>query len=192
MSDGPDLALADEIARELEREGIEPLLIGAVALAAHGFARATGDVDFGVAIHPDELRSLSELITKAGRTIELGESDANDPLGGVITIHRDDSTPVQVVNFDNSPGGGFPALVRGAEQRAARVTGLPGKLVSAEDLVLFKLYAGGYKAEFDLVNLFTHRTVDLVLLRRLAKGYRLDRKLDALLARLGLDSPSEG
>ena len=40
--------LAREAVRLLEKEGVEPVLIGALALAAHGYARHTTDVDLGV------------------------------------------------------------------------------------------------------------------------------------------------
>ncbi len=186
MSNPPDLSLATEVAAELQKQGIEPLLIGAAALAAHGFTRATLDLDFGIAIPPGRMRDLAHALEGPEREVTLGEPDGDDPLGRVITIVRSESTPVQVVNFDNSPAAGFPALIRGAEQRALAVADLPGKLVSVEDLVLFKLYAGGMKSEFDIVHLLTHRQVDLPALKALAKGYRLDQKLSTLLARVGL------
>lgn len=186
MSEGPDLGLATEIARELEQQGIIPLLIGALALAAHGFTRATTDVDFGIAVSPRRMRELADAMANPEREVELGEPDADDPLGGVISVHRRGSTPVQIVNFDNSPAGGFPALVRDAERSAVSVPELPGMLVSAEDLVLFKLYAGGTKSEFDIVHFFAHRTIDLDQLKARAKAYGLEKQLIAVLSRVGL------
>jgi hypothetical protein len=186
VSDSLDLTLAAELANELSSRGIEPLLIGAAALAVHGYPRFTEDLDFGVAVPPRELRALAEALSSPDRQIELNEPDADDPLGGVITITRAGCLPVQIVNFDNSPAAGFPALVRGAEQRAVTVPDVPGKVVSPEDLVLFKLYAGGHKSHLDIIELFTRCPIDLNVLKDRAKGYGLARDLDGLLERVGL------
>jgi hypothetical protein len=186
VSDDSDLTLAMELAEELSSRGIEPLLIGAAALAVHGYPRVTKDLDFGVAIPPGEMRTLADALSAPNREVELSEPDANDPLGGVITITRTGCLPVQIVNFDNSPAAGFPALVRGAEKRAVAVTDVPGKVVSPEDLVLFKLYAGGHKSHLDIIELFTRCPIDLDALKARAKSYGLTRDLDALLRSVGL------
>lgn len=172
------------MAAELERKGIEPLLIGAAALAAHGYARSTEDIDFGVAIPTAEFRELFLHLERSGFRGRLNEADGADPLGGVVTLEEAQSRPVQIINFDNSPAGGFPALVRSAEQRAAKLEGLPGKLVTPEDLVLFKLYAGGPKSHLDIVELLTRVELDLDALRRDAIRFRLDRQLERILASL--------
>jgi hypothetical protein len=186
VSDSLDLTLATELANELSSRGIQPLLIGAAALAVHGYPRFTENLDFGVAIPPGELRALAEALSSPNRHVDLSEPDANDPLGGVITITRAGCLPVQIVNFDNSPAAGFPALVRGAEQRAVSVADVPGKVVSPEDLVLFKLYAGRHKSHLDIVELFTRCPIDLSVLKDRAKGYGLTRDLEGLLRNVGL------
>lgn len=186
MSESPDLSLAMELASELSARGVEPLLIGAAALAVHGYPRFTEDLDFGVAVPPAELRELAGALSAPSREVSLNEPDANDPLGGVITVSRAGCLPVQIVNFDNSPAAGFPALVRGAEERAVAVADVPGKVVSPEDLVLFKLYAGGHKSHLDIVELFTRCPIDLNVLKDRAKSYGLGRDLDVLLKGVGL------
>jgi hypothetical protein len=186
VSEASELALATKIGEELAARGIEPLVIGAAALAVHGYPRFTEDLDFGVAIPPAQLRDLAAALSDPEREVSLVESDPSDPLGGVITITQENSLKVQVVNFDNSPAGGFPALVRGAQERASAVPDVPGKVTSIEDLVLFKLYAGGPKSELDILELLTRVNVDLPTLKTLAKGYRMDRDLETLLARVNL------
>ncbi len=178
------MSLSEELARELESAGLVPLLIGAAALAAHGYFRSTEDVDFAVAVPPVEFRELFERLLRCGFEGQLVESDAADPLGGVMTFEAEGTRPVQVVNFDNSPAGGFPALVRGAERHAERREGLPGKLVSAEHLVLFKLYAGGVKSKLDIAELMTRVQLDMDLLCGEARTFRMDGKLERLLASL--------
>ncbi len=46
------LDVAAQVARALAREGIETALVGSVALAVHGFVRATRDVDLAVLVPP--------------------------------------------------------------------------------------------------------------------------------------------
>jgi len=186
----PDVVL--QLARSIETElvalRITPLLIGAAALAAHGYPRQTEDIDFAVAIPPRDLEKLASTLAAPGRTLVFAEPDAQDPLGGVLTIAAEGSLPVQIVNFDNPPAGGFPALVRNALDRSLPPAddGPPGRLPSPEDLILFKVYAGGAKSELDILELLTRTRVDLALLRELAEGYGLNRQVDAVLARGGI------
>lgn len=178
------LLLAERVVAELERQGLVPLLIGAAAMAAHGYARFTEDLDLALAMPTTEMPPLFESLRVAGFHGHYSAADGADPLGGVITLEAEHSRPVQIINFDNSPAGGFPALVRAAEQRATGQVGLPGRLVGVEDLVLFKLYAGGAKSKLDIVELLTRVPVDLALLRERAAGFRLDRALERVLALL--------
>lgn len=179
------LSLAAQVDTELREQGCETLLIGAVALAAHGYARNTEDIDLAVAVPPRRLAVLAEILRTEGRRVELSEADGQDPLGGVITIDASGALPVQIVNFDNSPAGGFPALVRDSWTRGSPPPeGLCGRLPQPEDLILFKLYAGGPKSELDILELLTRCRVDLALVSERAHGYGLSRELAQLLERL--------
>jgi hypothetical protein len=75
--------------------------------------------------------------------VEVSLPDGNDPLGAVINVTRfgsEGSALVQVVNFDNSPGGGFPARIHDAPSSPFAFSGgQEGRLVSLEYLVLSKL-----------------------------------------------------
>ncbi len=189
MTKIPDatLLLASEVARELSENGLEPVLIGALALAAHGYTRTTADVDLAVAMHPDELPKLAAKLKRPDRTVETSLPDAGDPLGGVITIRRDGALPVQIVNFDNPPAGGFPALVRAAQREPAillETTSL--HVVSAKMLVFFKLYAGGPKSELDIMELLIRCPIELDQLKALAEQFRMQAELDSVLAKVGL------
>ncbi len=181
------LELARQIECELELQGQPLLLIGALAMAAHGYPRSTEDIDFAVAISLRQLEVLWQELRSDGRRVSLSRADTDDPLGGVITIEAPNALPVQIVNFDNSPSGGFPALVIDALQRSSlSPEGLCGRLPTVEDLVLFKIYAGGPKSELDILELLTRCPVNLVQLRTLADGYLMRRDLDAVLGRVGL------
>jgi hypothetical protein len=179
------LALAREVGNICAEEGCEVLLIGAIALAAHGYPRNTEDVDFAIAIDPRKLPALALRLEQLGLEATLAESDAQDPLGGVITLRRDGALPIQLVNFDNFPAGGFPKLVHDALSRAAIPEGGIGKLPTVEDLILFKLYAGGPKSTLDILELLTRTHADLEKLQELARGYGMKRELAQVLTLAG-------
>jgi hypothetical protein len=168
-------------------ETTELLLIGALAMAAHGYARQTTDLDLAVAVPVRDLPELVKRLQAAGLAADYSPPDAEDPLGGVITVTAEGCLPVQIVNFDNSPSGGFPALVRDALARStARVEGLPGQLPTVEDLILFKVYAGGPKSKLDILELLVRTKVDLPILRERAQHYRLDGELEKVLSEAGV------
>lgn len=179
------LTVAEDVAAILRRRGVEPLLIGALALAVHHHPRHTEDLDLAVAVPPTDLAPLATELQSAGFEVDLSLPDAADPLGGVLTIRAPGSAPVQIVNFDNSPAGGFPRLVKDAAGRALDVPGLPFRVVGLIDLILFKLYAGGPKSENDILELLTRNHVDLDQLRQTCATYRFGRQLERLLDRAG-------
>lgn len=181
------LGLAARVEAALEEAGHPALLIGAAALAAHGYPRHTEDIDLAVALHPRDLNALGERLKRSGTTVEYEPPDPQDPLGGVLTIRQPGALPVQVVNFDNPPSGGFPALVKDALARSSRPSeaAFPGRLPLPEDLILFTLYAGGPKSELDILELLTRCPVDLERLRELARGYRMSDQLEHVLSKVG-------
>jgi len=181
------LRLAGEVSQALTGSGAQPIVIGAVALAAHGYLRATEDVDFGIAVDPKHLEHLASVLREAlvdvEVTVEMPTPD--DPLGGVIDVRRggEGGDHVQVVNFDNAPGGGFPALVRDARRLPFEFPGgVRGYLASAEDIVFFKLYAGGWRSQRDVRELLKWAQVDRGRLDELAERYNMQRELAEVLA----------
>ena len=182
------LELARSVAHQLEMANCPVLLIGALALAAHGYPRHTEDLDFAVAVLPSELRRLAQQLASSDRTVTFEAPDGEDPLGGVITITSNDALRVQVVNFDNSPAGGFPALVKDALTRSSAplLNDPPGRLPTPEDLILFKVYAGGPKSELDILELLTRCKVDIPTLRECARGYGMTREVDQILLKVDL------
>jgi hypothetical protein len=182
------LHLAGEVSQLLEERGVRAYVIGAIALAAHGYVRATEDVDLGIAVDPKELDALVAFL--AGRlpgvAVTVEKPDGDDQLGGVIDVKQggDDGDLVQIVNFDNAPHAGFPALVREAQAVPFDFPGgFRGRLVSAEDLVFFKLYAAGLRNLADIQELLTRTTLDLQRLRHLAERYRMQAELQAVLGK---------
>jgi|688.fasta_scaffold380934_2 hypothetical protein len=169
---------AEEVAGILESRGIGTVVIGAVALAAHGYVRLTEDLDLGVNTDLDTLRRVAETLRSAGFDVELREPDGQDPLGGVIDV-RGPFGLVQIVNY----GGRFPAVIDAGVAAADTVirAGSRLRIVPLPHLVALKLYAGGTKSRADIVELLSHNPdADVAAIRDLCRGWRL-RGLDPLI-----------
>ncbi len=198
--------LAEQTATALKKIGVEPLLIGALALAAHGYQRGTNDIDLGVSVSPTQLKTVCAALQREGIFVYLSESDGNDPLGGVIALsleplpefaNDEDETEaadfdwsvepvsppkVEIINFDNSPSGGFPAIVPDSLARSQMMSELVKTAVpTLEDLIIFKAYAGGVKSRNDVAELLTRTSPNLELLRERARSYALSQNLEYVL-----------
>ena len=77
---------AEEVTGVLESRGVGVLVIGAVALAAHGYVRFTEDLDLGVNTDLGTLNQVANALRTAGFEVELREPDDQDPLGGVVDV----------------------------------------------------------------------------------------------------------
>lgn len=182
------LDAADAIHRLLHEHGVEAALIGALACAVHHYPRATRDAD--LAVYADATLKLPELVRSLqarGYDADYRRPDAEDPLGGVITVTAVGIDPVQIVNFCNpfssADNPGWAAI------QTARPVG-PDRSMRVVDLlhlIALKLYAGGAKSRLDVVELLERNAaLDLTALRELCARYRLEQDLDRLLLEIGL------
>ena len=169
---------AEEVAEILESRGVGAVVIGAVALAAHGYVRFTEDLDLGVNTDLGTLSRVAEALRTAGFEVQVREPDGEDPLGGVVDV-RGPFGLVQIVNY----GGRFPAVIDGGLAAADTVI-RPGsrlRIVPLPHLVALKLYAGGTKSRADIVELLSRNPdADMGAIRDLCLGWRL-RGLDPLI-----------
>jgi hypothetical protein len=139
------LTLLADVTAILARGEIAHAVIGAAALAVHGVARATADLDL-LAIDDRCLdSSLWRELGAHGVEIEIRRGDSDDPLAGVVRI--------------NAPGEPSIDLVIGrwrwqsellARAEPVRLSGVSVPVVSAPDFVLLKLYAGGPQDAWDI------------------------------------------
>lgn len=180
------IAAAERIVEILARLGVSSALIGAMALAAHRYPRSTDDVDLAVGVEPRRLDEIACELRREGFTVEVSEPDAGDPLGGVLRVHAEGVATIEIVNFCNPPGGGFPALAELALRDATpHRPGTPLRVVALQHLVLFKLYAGGPKSKNDVLEVLSRNPeLDLDELRDLCRRFRMDRRLEAWLREL--------
>jgi predicted nucleotidyltransferase len=64
----------------LKDEGVEFIIVGAYALAAHGLPRATGDIDIWVRNSPGNARKVIRALVKFGAPVSnLSETDFTSP-----------------------------------------------------------------------------------------------------------------
>ena len=169
---------AEEVTGILESRGVGAVVIGAVALAAHGYVRFTEDLDLGVNTDLATLHQVASELRIAGFEVELREPDGQDPLGGVVDV-RGPFGLVQIVN----DGGRFPAVIDGALATADTVirAGSRLRIVPLPHLVALKLYAGGTKSRADIVELLSRNPdADVAAIRDLCRSWRL-RGLDQLI-----------
>ena len=114
----------------LEVSRVRFCVIGGIALAAHGYARYTADVDL---LTMDRRVLDAAFWTSAGRTVEIRVGDADDPLGGIV---RWPSVPPH----DLLVGRGYAMQV--AVDSPVRDDILEAPVATALALVLLKLEAG--------------------------------------------------
>lgn len=131
--------------------------------------RATEDFDLATNGDPfRELKVIAEALRARGYEVDLVTPDADDPLGGVLNVSGDGFHLVQVVNYGNPFSG--RRTPGAAAIRNAVAGGLPGlaslRVVTLEDLIALKLYAGGPKSEADIRELLARNApIDLEKIR---------------------------
>jgi hypothetical protein len=126
----------------LDAARVPHALIGAAALAARGVARSTYDID----LLTTDVRVLAagfwDVLRTTGVGVDIQRGDVDDPLGGVVRITAAGERPVDVVI------GKWRWQGRAVERADRPPEGPP--VVTARDLVLLKLYAGGTQDLWDV------------------------------------------
>ena len=173
------------IAALLDAHGLRTALVGAAALAVHGYSRATENIDIGQATPSlDLLRRCGDEIRAALQVdVTVALPDTEDPLGGVITVRGPDIRQIQVINFLNPIGmGDNPGREAVACALDLSLGGTPVGVVDLEHLVAMKLFAGGMKNRADVVELLGYNPeADLHAIAALCARHRLGDEWSALL-----------
>ncbi|HEX5045128.1 MAG TPA: hypothetical protein VFV75_19695 [Candidatus Polarisedimenticolaceae bacterium] len=129
----------EPVRRILDDLGIRYALIGAHAMAARGYPRATIDVDFLTGddrvLDPGVWAGLEQ----EGAAVDARRGDADDPLAGVVHVLLGDGTDVDVVV---ARWTWEAQVIERAEVLA--IAGARVRVPRTSDLILLKLAAGGY------------------------------------------------
>jgi hypothetical protein len=137
------LSLLDRILDHLAGKGIAAALIGGFALAAHGVARATEDIDLLV-LDRSVLGGPFWEGWENAADIEIRPGDLDDPLAGVVRVRRGGEVVDLVV--------GREPWMKGVLDRRSEIN-LDSRVLTAvtrADLVLLKLFAGGPQDLLDI------------------------------------------
>lgn len=144
----PELDIRGILA-ELNREGVEFLVIGGVAVGFHGYVRATKDVDVVPAPDPQNLKRLAHVLRGLDAEVEgaeeFDEGELPDPLDpDVLGLGGNWVLRTRLGRFDVMQWIGDDALWEKLAPAAidADVDGLAIRVVSYEDLVALKETAG--------------------------------------------------
>ncbi len=133
----------------LNRSGARYALVGAGAMAAHGVARSTFDVDLlttdGRVLADEFWQSFA---TDEAIRVDVRVAPADDPLAGMVRMSAEDNVTVDVVV-------GHSGWQNGVIGRARPMTiqGLTLPVVTIGDLIVLKLYAGGAQDAWDIEQL---------------------------------------
>jgi hypothetical protein len=158
MPSSPLQRTAEEIARRLREMGIDYAIAGALGLAAHGFVRATEDVD--VLISREGLHRFKE------RWVGRGYVDVR--AGGKAVRDTENGVRVDFLIEGDYPGDGKPKPVRFPPPASAAVAAGRFDVVALPRLIELKL-ASGMTAP--------HRLHDLADVLRLIAVAKLPREL---------------
>ena len=137
-----------ELIRLLDERGVAHCLIGAAAIAVHGWARYSADVD---------LLTMDPQVLEPGfwsrhPAVEIRSGDLDDPLAGVVRWPADIPHDVIV---------GRKRVMRLAVETAEMVPSVGCRVATPLCIVLLKLEAGGAQDRHDIVSLIqTRRAID--------------------------------
>jgi hypothetical protein len=143
------VSLLEQVTAALDRADVRYALAGAGALAVHGIARSTFDLDLfttnTAALNPE---TWSAFLPGSGVQLDIRRGDADDPLGGVVRLGAAGQRDVDVVV------GRWPWQTEVVDRaRPVTTSGIQLPVVGASDLILLKLYAGGSQDCWDIEQL---------------------------------------
>ena len=142
------MSLLDRVAAILDRAGARYAVIGASAMAAHGVARSTYDIDLLTLADRCLDTVLWAPLADAGVDVSLTRGDAADPLAGVIRFEEAGKYPVDLVVGRHR---WQVRMLERAEPAVVHGSRLPA--VQARDLIVLKVFAGGAQDAWDVAQL---------------------------------------
>lgn len=142
----------------LHRHGVDYLTIGAFAVIAHGYVRATADVDLVARQDADNLAGLAAAFAELGarprgvddHLLDIDPTDPGTLASGASFTLVTDAGPVDYMN--DVPGAAdYDDMRRRAVDATA--AGVAVRVVSLEDLIRMKRASGRPQDLLDIANL---------------------------------------
>jgi hypothetical protein len=131
---------------------VEYLVVGAHALAAHGYVRATGDLDVWVRPEAANAKRVIEALRAFGASLQdLSEAD----LTRAGTVFQIGVAPIRIDVLTSIDGVGFEEAWTG--RLTARFADLPVPVLALRDLIVNKRAAGRPQDLADVDWLEKHR-----------------------------------
>jgi hypothetical protein len=162
--------LLNLVGQVLEGSRVRWGAIGALAVAYHGWVRASMDADALITLRDSDV-NMEELLRRLrikGWQVEYRDGGPGDPLGFVVRIQDDRGNQVDLIGAIRNLDSKF--FERTVE---ADLGGLSLAIASPEDLIALKVYAGGPKHLEDAAGVLEILGPDLnrELLRSLCRGF---------------------
>ena len=134
--------LLSRIGSILDEAGADWAVIGAMAVAYHGWVRASLDADALISLKKSSLDidQLGERLRKEGWNVEVRMGEPGDPLGFVVRIRDSHGNQADLIGGIRKLDPGFFDRIQREEWDGAAL-----KFASTEDLLALKFYAGGPK-----------------------------------------------
>ena len=137
-----------EMLQLLSEEQVDFIIVGAYALGAHGYPRATGDIDIWVKPNNTNSKKLYKALARFGAPLEQIEIDDFSMEGiifqiGVIPRRIDIITKIDGVTYEEAD----------EDKITVEVEGLMLPVISLEKLIKNKMATGREKDELDIKTL---------------------------------------
>jgi len=126
-----------EVLHALSEEKVKFLIVGAYAMAAHGYVRATMDLDIWVGLSRENAEAILCALSRLGADIEdLNDGDLMVP----DTVFRIGMPPRQIDIITSLSGVGFPKAYNSSIK--VEVDGVEIRVLSIPDLIRNKRATG--------------------------------------------------
>lgn len=181
---GESALLLIDVLDVLHAKSLKYAVIGAMAGAVHGVVRASVDADAIVSLAALEAPALSKDLADAGFDVELKKGAYDDPIAAVLVIKDRFKNRVDLLF-------GLKGFERDAFDRVLQIemNGEPLQIVSREDFIALKLFAGGPVDVRDAQQAYyvNKEMLDVALLRNVTRKFSRDasKTLETIIAELG-------
>jgi len=131
-----DLDQVLNVVRAMNREGVEYITFGAIALGAHGIVRATDDADFFVAPTVENIERLKRALRSVWDDPNIDEISTEDLLGDYPSVRYGPPDTDLTIDFLTRLGEAYAFAT--LESQMAEIEGVPIRVVTPRQLYEMK------------------------------------------------------